>query len=125
MDLHGRTVVLTGTFTGLSRAEAKRGLEALGARVSDSVSSKTDLVFVGTGAGGDADAAVARGVPVYDEAVLRAVLTGADNPLAPAGTGVSLAPAFVDPEALRKADDPDVVLRLLEAADWSAFVPAR
>jgi DNA ligase (NAD+) len=49
--LSGRTVVITGTLPGISREEAAARLEAAGARVSASVSKKTDFVLVGESAG--------------------------------------------------------------------------
>jgi DNA ligase (NAD+) len=44
MDVRGKTVVLTGTFVTLKRTEAKLALEALGARVTGSVSAQADLL---------------------------------------------------------------------------------
>ena len=51
MDLNGKTVVVTGTFANLSRAQAESGLAELGAKVTGSVSKNTNYVFVGTDAG--------------------------------------------------------------------------
>ena len=64
----GKTVVLTGTLSALTRDEAKTQLQALGARVSGSVSAKTDYVIVGVDAGSKADKAQALGVRMLDEA---------------------------------------------------------
>lgn len=72
--LHGKKVVLTGTLTGMTRGEAKKRLEALGARVSGSVSSKTDLVVAGEKAGSKLTKAQDLGVEVIDEAGLVALL---------------------------------------------------
>lgn len=67
LPLSGQTVVLTGTLSQMKRSEAKERLEALGAKVSGSVSSKTSAVFAGEKAGSKLDKARALGVPVYDE----------------------------------------------------------
>ena len=61
-----KTVVLTGTLDGMSRDEAKAILETLGAKVSGSVSSKTDYVLAGENAGSKLDKANSLGVQVID-----------------------------------------------------------
>ncbi|MCB5307023.1 NAD-dependent DNA ligase LigA [Yersinia massiliensis] len=64
----GKTVVLTGSLTLLSRDEAKDRLTALGAKVSGSVSKKTDLVIAGEAAGSKLVKAQELGITVIDEA---------------------------------------------------------
>ena len=63
----GKIVVFTGTLQTMTRPEAKSRAEALGARVTDSVSKKTDFVVVGTDAGSKAKKATELGVRVLTE----------------------------------------------------------
>ena len=63
----GKTVVFTGTLVNVTRSEAKAQAEALGAKVSGSVSKKTDLVIVGVDAGSKAKKAAELGVATLDE----------------------------------------------------------
>lgn len=63
----GKTVVLTGTLEQLTRNEAKEKLEALGAKVTSSVSKKTDLVIAGEKAGSKLDKARELGITVLNE----------------------------------------------------------
>ncbi len=72
--LDGQTVVLTGALAQLTRDAAKERLEALGAKVSGSVSKKTSFVVAGTEAGSKLDKAQSLGVPVWDEDRLLAYL---------------------------------------------------
>jgi DNA ligase (NAD+) len=72
--LAGKTVVLTGALSAMSRDEAGDRLQALGAKVSGSVSKKTSFVVAGEAAGSKLDKANELGVEVWDEARLLAFL---------------------------------------------------
>jgi NAD-dependent DNA ligase len=74
MDVKGKTVCVTGVLAGLKRSEAEAALEALGAKVTGSISKNTDILFVGAQPGAKLDKAEALGVTVADETQLRAVL---------------------------------------------------
>jgi DNA ligase (NAD+) len=72
--LEGLTFVLTGTLPTMTREEAKEMIESAGGRVSGTVSKKTNYVVAGEEAGSKLDKAHSLGVPVLDEAGLRALL---------------------------------------------------
>ena len=72
----GKTVVFTGTLETMTRPEAKARAEAAGAKVTDSVSKKTDFVVVGKDAGSKAKRAAELGVRVVSEAEWSALVGG-------------------------------------------------
>jgi DNA ligase (NAD+) len=77
--LAGKTFVLTGTLPNLSREEAARRVEALGAKVSGSVSKKTSYVVVGADAGSKLEKASTLGIAQLDEAGLLKLLRRAEG----------------------------------------------
>ena len=65
--ISGKTLVFTGTLESMGRSEAKVRAEMLGARVSSSISSKTDFIIAGTGAGAKLKKAKELGISVLTE----------------------------------------------------------
>jgi DNA ligase (NAD+) len=74
--LAGKTLVVTGTLPGLSRAEAEDAIRAAGGRAAGSVSRKTDYLVAGENAGTKLQRAQELGVPVLDEDGFRQLLAG-------------------------------------------------
>jgi DNA ligase (NAD+) len=75
----GKTIVITGTFESFEREALKERLEALGAKVTGSVSKKTDLVLVGESAGSKLDKARELGIETWDEKQLIKTLAAAEH----------------------------------------------
>lgn len=76
VSLSGKTFVITGTLPTMSREEAKTFIEAHGGKVTGSVSKKTSYLVAGEAAGSKLDKANALGIPVLDEAGLKAMVNG-------------------------------------------------
>lgn len=77
LPLAGKTIVITGTLPSLSRNEASDLARKAGAKVTGSVSKKTDFLLVGENAGSKLDKANALGIAVLDEATFLQMLDGA------------------------------------------------
>ncbi len=76
LPLDGKTVVLTGSLSAMTRDEAGSKLEALGAKVAGSVSKKTDFIVAGESAGSKLEKAQTLGIDIWDEARLLEFLAG-------------------------------------------------
>lgn len=76
MPLSGKIIVLTGTLKTLTRDDAKHQLEALGAKISGSISKKTDYLVAGDSPGSKLEKATALGTAILDETRLLALLKG-------------------------------------------------
>jgi len=70
----GKTIVITGTLSTISREDAKARLLELGAKVASAVSSRTDIVIVGDNPGGKRDKAVALGIEIWSEEQIKQLL---------------------------------------------------
>ncbi len=73
--LSGKTFVITGTLSGLSREQAKELIQKHGGRVADSVSAKTNYLVAGEAPGSKLERARSLGIPVLDEKGLRKLIT--------------------------------------------------
>lgn len=73
-ELTGKTVVITGTLTTMTRTEAKARLQAMGAKVSGAISASTDVLIAGEKAGSKLKKAESLGVEVWDEEGLQEFL---------------------------------------------------
>jgi DNA ligase (NAD+) len=76
LPLAGKTIVLTGTLSSMTRQEAEEAIARLGGKVTGSVSKKTDLVIAGEKAGSKLEKAEKLGVAVMDEAGFLQLLEG-------------------------------------------------
>ncbi|MEW6313331.1 MAG: NAD-dependent DNA ligase LigA [Pseudomonadota bacterium] len=79
LPLSGKTFVLTGTLTDLTRDAAKEKIEALGGKVAGSVSGKTDYVVAGAEPGSKYEKALALGITILDQDGLLKLLRGEDG----------------------------------------------
>ncbi len=74
IDVNGKKVVLTGALVQMTRAKATEALEDRGATVTKSVTSKTEILFIGDRPGSKLEKAEGYGIPIYNETQLMAVL---------------------------------------------------
>jgi hypothetical protein len=110
----GKTIVLTGTFTTMKRAEAETILREAGATIGSTVGKKTDLLIHGDDAGSKLDKAVSLGIALMTEAEMVALLTASGGGAAQLdGAAEKLAEAAADATEMSKV-----------AAELRAFVQA-
>ena len=79
LPFSGKTVVLTGALSSMSRSDAKKQFQALGAKVAGSVSKKTSLVIVGEDAGSKAVKAQELGIEMIDEDAMLVLLSKGES----------------------------------------------
>ncbi|MEV0371808.1 hypothetical protein AB0I10_18590 [Streptomyces sp. NPDC050636] len=126
MELRGRTVVLYGDFHSIGKDVALRRLEALGARVADTVTDRTDLIFLAFGERCPIPRTEAMlRTPQFDEEALLGMLGMLERAEDTASDAADTQPPFLSPTALVSAAGSDALRALLDGADWSAFTPNR
>lgn len=121
LDVRGKTVVLTGTFSRLKRAEAESQLAALGAKIGGSVGKTTHILFAGEKAGSKINAATRLGVTVLGEDDLMAVLAGEATTTRPGAASPSASPSaspFMVKDPLRPGE---ALAAAIEALPWDSF----
>jgi len=79
LPFSGKTIVLTGALSSMSRSDAKKQFQALGAKVAGSVSKKTSLVIVGEDAGSKAVKAQELGIEMIDEDAMLVLLSKGES----------------------------------------------
>jgi len=114
LDVAGKTIVLTGALSSMTRKQAGAALQALGATISGSVSSKTDYLVAGEKAGSKLTKAQALGIPVLDEAKLQALLNG---PAPSASTSDDPPPGPGAPAPAIRYEDPALLGPIRQAMD--------
>jgi hypothetical protein len=122
-DIVGKTVVLTGKFSEVSRTEAEAALAGLGAVIGSGVSKHTDILFVGEKAGSKLAKARTLGIEIADEATLVALLAGAKKATsAKKATGTSKEPPATPRGKAQAATQASEVSKVVD--ELKAFVQA-
>jgi hypothetical protein len=88
VQVEGSTFVLTGALHNMTRSEAKKKLQAQGAKVTSSVSGKTDYLVAGDKAGSKLEKAKSKGIPVLTEADLMTLLDESAEDVSDAGGSI-------------------------------------